>query len=211
MISAEDKKLLYSQSDTCPFCGIQLTKDNSEIDHIIPKSMGGTDEYNNLRLLCRKCNATKADKHDRLFEYYARLMKNKGITDDDASKKIDYMLRNMSERDLNALNDRVEKMDPAYKRLIAYATLMSKFQTEKTASDIEPSNDELAKNMESSLKSFANYDIDNEKRIQINGNTFLYEKDFPIEEYRETLSAIGEEEQNEIFTVYLDDGKLVVG
>jgi hypothetical protein len=33
-----------------------------EIDHIIPKSKGGTDEQDNLWLACRSCNSFKSDQ-----------------------------------------------------------------------------------------------------------------------------------------------------
>lgn len=56
----------------CPICNVSMTKtvkpgdiqgDNMmTIDHIIPKSAGGTDDIENLRLLCRACNAKKGSK-----------------------------------------------------------------------------------------------------------------------------------------------------
>lgn len=53
----------------CSYCGIDTPKelrgtynDNApELDHIIPLSKGGTHEYNNVQLLCRRCNAAKSD------------------------------------------------------------------------------------------------------------------------------------------------------
>jgi len=40
----------------CVFCG--KTR-NLQIDHIMPVSTGGTNELNNLRVLCRSCNARR--------------------------------------------------------------------------------------------------------------------------------------------------------
>lgn len=54
----------------CAYCGCDTPrhlkgkhKPNSpELDHIIPLSKGGEHSYTNTQLLCRKCNAHKADK-----------------------------------------------------------------------------------------------------------------------------------------------------
>lgn len=35
-------------------------------DHIIPRSMGGRDDYNNLKLACARCNSRRGDKIDML-------------------------------------------------------------------------------------------------------------------------------------------------
>lgn len=43
----------------CAFCG---SKKILSIDHIYPISRGGTDDLDNLQLLCKKCNSTKHNK-----------------------------------------------------------------------------------------------------------------------------------------------------
>lgn len=40
----------------CNFCGSQA---DLTLDHIIPKSAGGTNALRNLQLLCRGCNEAK--------------------------------------------------------------------------------------------------------------------------------------------------------
>ncbi|RHV96964.1 HNH endonuclease [Odoribacter sp. OF09-27XD] len=44
---------------TCQKCG---SHENLQIDHIIPYSQGGKTVFNNLTVLCRKCNRQKSDK-----------------------------------------------------------------------------------------------------------------------------------------------------
>ncbi|MBW4480140.1 MAG: group II intron reverse transcriptase/maturase [Tolypothrix brevis GSE-NOS-MK-07-07A] len=52
--------LLKKQKGKCTHCGLFFLEDNvMEVDHIIPKSKGGKDEYKNLQLLHRHCHNTK--------------------------------------------------------------------------------------------------------------------------------------------------------
>ena len=46
----------------CQYCGACGPKVELEIDHIIPVSRGGTDDINNLKTSCFKCNRGKGDK-----------------------------------------------------------------------------------------------------------------------------------------------------
>ena len=43
----------------CVGCGGYFTKDKIEIDHRIPKKLGGTDHLSNLAPMCRSCNRSK--------------------------------------------------------------------------------------------------------------------------------------------------------
>jgi len=52
--------LLKKQKGKCAHCGLIFREDDvMEIDHIIPKSKGGKDEYKNWQLLHRHCHDTK--------------------------------------------------------------------------------------------------------------------------------------------------------
>lgn len=53
-------KLLKKQKGKCAHCGLTFREEDvMEIDHIIPKSKGGKDEYKNLQLLHRHCHDVK--------------------------------------------------------------------------------------------------------------------------------------------------------
>lgn len=49
---------------TCCSCGRSSREDGIilEVDHIIPRSKGGTDDIENLQTLCKKCNIGKSNK-----------------------------------------------------------------------------------------------------------------------------------------------------
>lgn len=50
------KLLIRRDGRACRFCG---SSENLTIDHVIPKSIGGTNDLRNLQLLCADCNAAK--------------------------------------------------------------------------------------------------------------------------------------------------------
>lgn len=53
-------KLMKRQKGVCPHCGLYFTSDDqAEVDHILPRSLGGLDEYKNLQLLHRHCHDEK--------------------------------------------------------------------------------------------------------------------------------------------------------
>ena len=57
------KHTLYGfQEGKCKGCEVLLPFRNLTIDHIIPRSRGGTNDADNLQLLCAACNSTKGDR-----------------------------------------------------------------------------------------------------------------------------------------------------
>ena len=55
--------ILIRDSFQCQYCSKEIKTDNDyEIDHIVPLSIGGKDNYANLVLSCIECNQKKLDK-----------------------------------------------------------------------------------------------------------------------------------------------------
>jgi len=57
-------RLLREAKGRCALCGATKNERPLDIDHIIPRSKGGKTEYENLQVLCSKCNRTKRDRDD---------------------------------------------------------------------------------------------------------------------------------------------------
>lgn len=61
-------RVLKESGGRCALCGV--TKDDSplDVDHIIPRSRGGSNDIANLQILCAKCNRTKGNKDETDFK-----------------------------------------------------------------------------------------------------------------------------------------------
>ena len=61
--SLDNKKHLYGQqAGNCNGCSQHFETRHLEVDHIIARSMGGTDHIENLQLLCGNCNKVKGNR-----------------------------------------------------------------------------------------------------------------------------------------------------
>jgi diadenosine tetraphosphate (Ap4A) HIT family hydrolase len=60
-------QVLKRADGRCELCGISKDEKALEVDHILPKNLGGEDSINNYQALCYTCNANKKDKDDTDF------------------------------------------------------------------------------------------------------------------------------------------------
>lgn len=54
--------LFGRQEGRCNGCKLEFPFKNMTVDHVIPKSKGGTDHLENLQLLCNYCNSLKGNR-----------------------------------------------------------------------------------------------------------------------------------------------------
>jgi hypothetical protein len=61
----KDQRLRVLKRDNymCAYCGL----DANQVDHIIPRSAGGTHDLDNLVACCKQCNTRKGSKNEALF------------------------------------------------------------------------------------------------------------------------------------------------
>lgn len=62
-------RILAESKGRCALCGATSKDRLLDVDHIIPRSKGGTNEYENLQVLCSKCNRSKGNKDDTDFRF----------------------------------------------------------------------------------------------------------------------------------------------
>lgn len=61
------ERLLHEAAGCCIYCGRPLTPETMEVDHILPRSKGGSNDYSNKVCACPHCNSRKADMDLRAF------------------------------------------------------------------------------------------------------------------------------------------------
>ena len=65
---AQDKRQLFDDQDhRCVYCGNKYGYDELQIEHMIPKVLGGPDHIRNCQLACRSCNKAKGTMTDIKF------------------------------------------------------------------------------------------------------------------------------------------------
>jgi diadenosine tetraphosphate (Ap4A) HIT family hydrolase len=60
-------EVLKRAGNRCELCGASARVTQIDVDHIVPRAKGGSNEESNLQALCRTCNAQKKDRDDTDF------------------------------------------------------------------------------------------------------------------------------------------------
>jgi len=68
-------KVYDKYNGRCAYCGCEITLDNFQVDHKLPKAAGGTDNFDNLMPACKECNHYKRalDIHTFRKEWLGKL------------------------------------------------------------------------------------------------------------------------------------------
>lgn len=56
---AKHKAALHASDPHCAYCRKPLTLGQAKVDHVLPKSRGGSNRRENLALCCKTCNLLK--------------------------------------------------------------------------------------------------------------------------------------------------------
>lgn len=56
------RNIFLRDRNTCQYCGRRFAKHELTIDHVIPRSRGGIDAWENLVLACLSCNTRKKNR-----------------------------------------------------------------------------------------------------------------------------------------------------
>jgi len=56
------RRRLLKANPKCAYCDCELKWETATLDHVVPRSKGGTNAMDNLVLACQPCNVRKADK-----------------------------------------------------------------------------------------------------------------------------------------------------
>jgi 5-methylcytosine-specific restriction endonuclease McrA len=59
--SLSRKNILLRDHNTCQYCGRVFNPSDLTLDHVIPKSRGGSSNWDNLVACCKKCNNKKGN------------------------------------------------------------------------------------------------------------------------------------------------------
>lgn len=86
--SKEERKIIYNKTNgRCALCGQRLLLENMTLDHIVPLSVGGKDNMENLQAACFACNQFKrnilpedfVDRITKIFLYQTEKQVGNGI------------------------------------------------------------------------------------------------------------------------------------
>lgn len=61
-VACNRNNVLWRDNYQCQYCKNHFHSDKLTLDHVIPKSRGGDNSWNNLVAACKKCNQKKGNK-----------------------------------------------------------------------------------------------------------------------------------------------------
>jgi HNH endonuclease len=61
-VALNRRNIYHRDGNMCQYCGKKFPTSELSLDHIVPRSRGGRDTWQNLVCACTNCNARKADK-----------------------------------------------------------------------------------------------------------------------------------------------------
>ena len=109
-------RLAEAQNWKCCFCGCVMTeirdKRNSvTVEHVVPKSMGGTDEIDNLVASCYSCNNNRKTDDAYMFRPISSIEKSKNLVRIEAKvRKYVKKAHKFSEIDFK-VNEKIQTFD----------------------------------------------------------------------------------------------------
>ena len=62
ILAVHRKEIIIRDKNQCQYCGKKFHSDKLTLDHVLPKSKGGQNTWDNLVAACKKCNQKKGDK-----------------------------------------------------------------------------------------------------------------------------------------------------
>jgi ATP adenylyltransferase len=60
-------EVLKRANQRCECCGVSILNKPIDVDHIVPRSLGGANSINNYQALCYECNTNKGNRDDTDF------------------------------------------------------------------------------------------------------------------------------------------------
>lgn len=61
-VALNRRNIYHRDGNVCQYCGRKFPTSELSLDHIVPRSRGGVDSWENLVCACTNCNSRKADK-----------------------------------------------------------------------------------------------------------------------------------------------------
>lgn len=113
MITGKVRAAIIERDKKCKLCG---STQNPTVDHIIPLTRGGTNEFVNLQLLCRDCNQRKGPKI--LWGWWERIQMALHVDDNLANMRNEMLSGDASTRAnfQNLLNQKITENNTQLRR-----------------------------------------------------------------------------------------------